>query len=87
MQKKFLHLHSVGAFYDFGLRLSTVGKRVGLDLLSPQDLLRVSMCTRQESPNPNLFNLIIGLGHKVVHFGVRVRIATFHSMKLQKVGL
>lgn len=64
-----------------------MGRRVGRDSLSPQDLFRVSLCTRQENPNPNLFNLITRLGHKVVHFGGRVRIATFHSMKLQRVGL
>ena len=64
-----------------------MGRRVGLDSLSPQDLLRISLYTRQESPNPNLFNLITGLSHKVVHFGGRVRIATFHLMKLQRVGL
>ena len=64
-----------------------MGRRVGLDSLSPQDLLRISLYTRQESLNPNLFNLIIRLSYKVVHFGGRVRIATFYSMKLQRVGL
>ena len=43
-------LNLVGAFYNFGLRLSAVGWRVGHGSLFPQNLPKTNLCTRQDTP-------------------------------------